>query len=64
MIDDSGAVVPTEVVTAELESRGVTSSVRWAVIIEEDNRPRLQNVQIQALPDNPEVLMGKPTLRG
>ena len=46
VIDDSGAVVPTEAVTAELESRGLTSSVRWA------------------LPDNPEVLMGKPTLRG
>ena len=45
----------------ELDSRRILGPLGIGIVIGEDKRPSLQ---IQALPASPEVLMGKPTLRG
>ena len=45
----------------ELDSRRILGPLGIGIDIGEDKRPSLQ---IQALPASPEVLMGKPTLRG
>ena len=63
-------VVPSEAVhiqcscvagAGELDSRRILGPLGIGIVIGEDKRPSLQ---IQALPASPEVLMGKPTLRG
>jgi len=58
-LDDQ--VVPIEDVAASVNSHGTGAAIRWAIVIGEDERLRLQ---LSALPASADVLAGKPAFRG
>ena len=61
VVDAGGNTVPLESAVGVLKDAEVAASVRWAVVIGEDGRMRLQ---LQSLPASADALSGKPAFRG
>ena len=61
IINDNNKQIPSEAVLTELQSSSTEASVRWAIVIGEDEKLRLH---LQSLPASAVVLSSKPSLRG
>ena len=61
IIDDNNKQIPSEAVLTELQANSTEASVRWAIVIGEDEKLRLH---LQSLPASAVVLSSKPSLRG
>ena len=61
IVDDDNKQVPSEAVLTELLASSMEASVRWAIVIGEDEKLRLH---LQSLPASAVVLSSKPSLRG
>jgi hypothetical protein len=59
--DEEGVAVPVETVLTMIEEANTVASIRFAVVIGEDQRMQLM---LQSLPGTAEALAGKPALRG
>jgi len=59
--DSTGRTVPIEDVALAINDHGTGAAIRWAVVIGEDEKLRLQ---LSALPAGADILAGKPAFRG
>jgi hypothetical protein len=58
---ENGEPVPDETVLAAIRDSGAGASIRYTVVVGED---QTVNLQLQALPASATTLMGKPAFRG
>jgi hypothetical protein len=61
VVTEAGETVEPELVTAAIQECGAGGSVRFSVVVSEDQRFSLQ---LQGLPATANMLMGKPAFRG
>jgi hypothetical protein len=60
-VDNDNGQIPQEAVIGEITKAEAQAAIRWAVVVGEDSKMRLN---LQLLPATADTLAGKPLLRG